>query len=88
MNYKVELSRQVEKFLLKCDDHVFERFENSVEAMKQNPFDERLDIKKLFGVKNRFRLRVSKYRFLYEIEEDDILIFFYKADKRGDVYKD
>jgi len=74
--------------LLKCDDHVFERFENSVEAMKQNPFDERLDIKKLFGVKNRFRLRVSKYRFLYEIEEDDILIFFYKADKRGDVYKD
>lgn len=78
----------MEKFLLKCDNYVFERFENSVEAMKKNPFDERLDIKKLFGVKNRFRLRVSKYRFLYEIEEDDILIFFYKADKRGDVYKD
>ncbi len=75
MNYKVELSRQVEKFLLKCDDHVFERFENSVEAMKQNPFDERLDIKKLFGVKNRFRLRVSKYRFLYEIEKNNIELF-------------
>jgi mRNA-degrading endonuclease RelE of RelBE toxin-antitoxin system len=32
-------------------------------------------------------LRIWKYRFLYEIIEDKILIYFYDADSRWDVYK-
>ncbi len=37
--------------------------------------------------KGHFRLRVGKYRFLYTVIDDEILIYVYKADSRGDIYK-
>lgn len=45
------------------------------------------DIKKLQGEKYPplYRLRVGKYRIIYLIEQDGILIV--KIDTRGDVYK-
>ncbi|EHE0558430.1 hypothetical protein J0E37_000517 [Campylobacter upsaliensis] len=36
---------------------------------------------------NHYRLRIGKYRFLYEVLESEILIYAYKADSRGDIYK-
>lgn len=45
------------------------------------------DIKKLQGEKYPplYRLRIGKYRIIYHIEQDEILIA--KIDTRGDVYK-
>ncbi len=34
-----------------------------------------------------FRLRVGKYRFLYFVDEDEVVIVVEKGDSRGDVYK-
>lgn len=36
---------------------------------------------------NHYHLRIGKYRFLYEVLESEILIYAYKADSRGDIYK-
>ncbi|MFA5916767.1 MAG: hypothetical protein WC850_00850 [Candidatus Gracilibacteria bacterium] len=52
-----------------------------------SPYQNNLDIKPLKGKNNHYRLRIGKYRFLYEIIENKILIYFYNADSRGDVYK-
>jgi len=43
------------------------------------------DVKKMSGKANFHRLRVGKYRVLYEIEGD--LIKVAKIDSRGDIYK-
>jgi mRNA interferase RelE/StbE len=45
------------------------------------------DIKKLQGEKYPplYRLRVGKYRIIYHVEQDEIIIV--KIDTRGDVYK-
>ncbi|WP_366141588.1 hypothetical protein [uncultured Helicobacter sp.] len=32
-------------------------------------------------------MRIGKYRILYEIRDEEILIYAYDADSRGDVYK-
>lgn len=32
-------------------------------------------------------MRIGKYRFLYEVIDDIILVYFYDADSRGDIYK-
>ena len=55
-----------------------------VEAINKIPQG---DIKKLQGEKytQLYRLRVGKYRIIYHIEQDEILIA--KIDTRGDVYK-
>ncbi|KUO69315.1 MAG: hypothetical protein APF77_16110 [Clostridia bacterium BRH_c25] len=45
------------------------------------------DIKKLQGEKHPplFRLRVGKYRIIYHVENENIIIV--KIDTRGDIYK-
>ena len=55
-----------------------------IEAVEKIPQG---DIKKLQGEKHPplFRLRVGKYRIVYHVENDEIIIA--KIDTRGDVYK-
>ena len=89
--YKVKTSKQFDKFLAKHQDIQAKVFESS-ETIAQNPYEAKLDIKKLQGKKfqcrtNHYRLRIGKYRFLYEVLENEILIYAYKADSRGDIYK-
>ncbi|EOG1585853.1 type II toxin-antitoxin system RelE/ParE family toxin [Campylobacter upsaliensis] len=89
--YKVKTSKQFDKFLAKHQDIQAKVFA-SFETIAQNPYKTNLDIKKLQGKKfqcgaNHYRLRISKYRFLYEVLESEILIYAYKADSRGDIYK-
>ncbi|EAI5623384.1 type II toxin-antitoxin system RelE/ParE family toxin [Campylobacter upsaliensis] len=91
MPYNIEYHKDFIKFLKKHQDIQAKVFE-SFEAIAQNPYEAKLDIKKLQGKKfqcgaNHYRLRISKYRFLYEVLESEILIYAYKADSRGDIYK-
>lgn len=86
--YNVELSKSVEKFLDKLDDKTVQNFYTKIVILKSNPYTNTLDIKKLSGkLKGCFRLRISKYRFLYKIIDDKVIIYFFEADSRGDIYK-
>ncbi|EAI1980682.1 type II toxin-antitoxin system RelE/ParE family toxin [Campylobacter upsaliensis] len=86
MPYNIEYHKDFIKFLKKHQDIQAKVFE-SFETIAQNPYEAKLDIKKLQGKANHYRLRISKYRFLYEVLESEILIYAYKADSRGDIYK-
>lgn len=83
--YKIQTSKEVDKFLDKHRD-IAKRFVIILEIMKKSPYNNNLDIKQLKWNKNHYRLRISKYRFLFEIIEDKILIYFYDADSRWDIY--
>ncbi|EJM3944268.1 type II toxin-antitoxin system RelE/ParE family toxin [Campylobacter upsaliensis] len=86
MPYNIEYHKDFIKFLKKHQDMQAKVFE-SFEIIAQNPYEAKLDIKKLQGKANHYRLRIGKYRFLYEVLESEILIYAYKADSRGDIYK-
>lgn len=86
MRYRVEYNSVVKKFLQK---HLIVA-DIFIEKMKilKTWSTVGLDIDRLsWKWKNHFRLRIWKYRFLYEIIEDRILIYFYEAKSRGEVYK-
>ena len=85
--YKVEINKKVTKFLRKHPIWLSRKFENALKLLQENPIRKELDIKKLKRFKNDYRLRIGKYRFLYSVIEPDLLIYVYKADIRGDVYK-
>ena len=87
MNYEIKYSKSLKKFLLKHRD-IGVRVVEKLEKLSQNPKDESLDIKPLKAKDGHFRLRVGKYRILYEIVEQEILIYAYDADSKGDIYKD
>ena len=86
--YKVILEKQVMKFLEK---HKWEKliiqFENSLHFLINDPYENDLDIKIVSWLPNSYRLRIWKYRFLYEIIEDTISISFFKAWNRWEIYK-
>ncbi|MGX2984507.1 type II toxin-antitoxin system RelE family toxin [Helicobacter sp. 23-1048] len=85
--YKVDTSKELDKFFAKHRD-LAPKIIAKLEIIAQNPYDNPCDIAKLQGQKNHYRLRVGKYRVLYEVRENQILVIYaYKADSRGDVYK-
>lgn len=84
--YEIKTWKIVDKFLEKHLD-IAKKFILSLEIIKESPFVNKLDIKPIKWMKNHFRLRIWKYRFLYEISKNQILIYFYDADTRWDIYK-
>lgn len=87
MAYKLEVSKQVAKFLAKSEKKLSVKIITSFELLAQAPLSSSLDVKALVNKKGHFRLRIGKYRFLYEITEEELFIYVYKANARGDVYK-
>lgn len=85
--YRLEASKDVDKFLEKAAQKLRIRVFEAFEELSNNPFSNSIDTKQMVNKKGHFRLRIGKYRFLYTIIEDEILVYVYKADSRGDIYK-
>lgn len=86
--YKIILEKQVIKFLEKHKwENIIDDFESSLVFLSNDPYENNLDIKILIWLPNSYRLRIWKYRFLYEIIENTISISFFKAGNRWDIYK-
>ena len=86
MTYEIKFSKSVFKFLEKTDKSVLLRFNDVLDLLRKNSYCDKLDIKKIKGKKNHYRLRIWKYRFLYEVRKDKILVYLYYVDSRWDVY--
>jgi len=84
--FTIKLSKQVVKFIEKQDKKIKQRFKTEFEKLSINPFGDGIDTKKMKG-SEFFRLRVGKYRFLYFIDKDKLIIVVEKGDSRGDIYK-
>ena len=86
--YKISIEKNVVKFLEK---HKWEKlitiFKEKLVILSNNPYQNNLDIKVLVWNENKYRLRIWKYRFLYEIYDEIITISFFDADSRGSIYK-
>ena len=84
--YKLLFSKQVKKFIEKQDSKTKQRFKKAFLRLAENPYDTTLDSKKMQG-SEFFRLRIGKYRFLYFVDEEEIVVVIEKGDSRGDIYK-
>jgi mRNA interferase RelE/StbE len=88
MSYRIELHKRVERFLRKQDRTFLKRVDFVFTKLSENPLNFReLDIKQLEGGSNDYRIRVGKYRFIYTIIEDKLIVYIYDGGSRGDVYK-
>lgn len=84
-HYLVTTSKKVDKFLFRHAE-IAKRYTRVISYLRENPFSPFVDWKKMKGLENQFRFRIGKYRFLYTVKEEKILIFVYDADSRGDIY--
>jgi len=86
--YRIILEKNVQKFLKKHKwEKLIHSFESFLRILALNPYENNLDIKIIVGLPNTYRIRIWKYRFLYEIIEEKIIINFFNAWSRGYIYK-
>jgi mRNA interferase RelE/StbE len=85
--YTLKIRKQVTKFINSRIPKERKMIAEALEKLEHDPYRNDLDIAKLQGTRDQYRLRIGDYRFLYTIIRDQLLIYVYKADKRGDVYK-
>ena len=76
------------KFILSSQKHEREHLKKAIFILKTNPIPVRyLDIVKLKGEKNKYRIRKGKFRIVYEVVWEQKLILIHRIDFRGDIYK-
>ena len=78
---KISYSKTFEKKFSKYDRKLQEKIFNSIQNLPDG------DIKRLTGndIPPIYRIRISKYRILFHMNEEEIQIL--KVDSRGDIYK-
>lgn len=76
----IKYSKQAYKYLSKLDELNATRIKNSINKL---PYS-KINVKKIKGIENLYRLRVGDYRILFSHEYDIIKIE--KIAPRGDIY--
>ena len=78
---KISYSKTFEKKFSKYDRKLQEKIFNAIQNLPDG------DIKRLTGndIPPIYRIRISKYRILFHMNEEEIQIL--KVDSKGDIYK-
>ncbi len=76
MKYEVYLTRKAGKDLDDLDPQTRRRVLDALLMLRDYGFTPRLDIKKLRGYRNHYRLRVGEYRILFELEKQRRVIIY------------
>lgn len=87
MSYKLIPLKAFKKFIKDRTQKERVAIDKKLLILADEPNSEMLDTKSLKGYKNRFRLRVGKYRIIYEIHDDELIIIIADGGSRGGVYK-
>lgn len=88
MKWRIDYSREAEKFIEKQNIRIEVREELKKFLMKMKGEDVNIDLKKLSGEwEGYYRLRKGKLRIIFEPNKTDKVLFVERIDFRGDVYK-
>jgi len=87
--YKVEFKTSAQKELKKLPKVIQIKIIDAMKLLMADPYSFLLPLRKMEGRShdNRFRLRVGKYRVIYEIHERRVIIFVIRIGHRKDVYR-
>lgn len=87
MNYKLIPLKAFKKFMKYRTQKEKTIIDEKLMILSKQQSPSSLDIKQLKGYPNRFRLRVGKYRIIYEIYEYELVIILADGGSRGGIYK-
>lgn len=85
MKYKISILPSALKSLKNIDQKFAKKIRERIWALADNPRHN--GSLKLSGEINSYRTRVGKYRIIYEIYDEQVLIMVINIDHRKDVYK-
>jgi len=72
----VFIEKKAKKQLEKLPKDLQNRISNAISTLQDVEFSSSLDIKRLQGLGNRYRIRVGKYRILFELAKNRVIIVY------------
>lgn len=86
MTYKIVINKKSQKFIKSLPKHESKNILSNIDSLKTNPRPRWIE--KLKGLRSYFyRISWGKYRIIYLIQDDILLITIIKIDGRDDCYK-
>ena len=83
---RVIILPRADKFMLSLNQKLRDSIETKLRLLSDYPNVKNLDIKKIVGSESFYRLRIGKYRVLFEIVSNEIIV--YKIEHRKNIYRD
>jgi len=83
MVYEILLYKNAQRFFNKLDNSIKKQILKGLNKLKNNPEFGKPLSGNLFGLRS---LREGKFRILYKIEKDKLLVFVLEIGHRGNVY--
>lgn len=87
MMWQVIVSQEVEKKLALIQKTERERIIRAIKALGLGLRQSMQDIKPLKGQEDSWRMRVGKWRVIFEVIESEVVISVISFGPRGDIYK-
>ncbi len=84
-SYSIEISRTAEKQLERLPRDEQQRVATAITALGLDPYPP--GSRKLTGYDDIFRIRIGRYRVLYSVAAQKLLIIILKIGHRKDVYR-
>jgi mRNA interferase RelE/StbE len=84
--YQIKYRRPARNYLAKLPIKIKSKIVDKLHEIKENPDDPNLDIDQLKG-ESGYRLRVGRYRVIYTLHKDQLIIEVVRIRPRGDIYK-
>lgn len=84
-SYKIEIKNSVFKDLSKLSKDINQQILKKIELLSKNPRGQQSI--KLKGTEHSYRLRVGKYRIVYQINDLEKIVTVFGVDHRKDIYR-
>ena len=85
--FRVELSREAQRFYERCDKAVSKKLARCFESLERDPRSGN-NVKALKGdFDGAYRYRLGDLRVVYTINDRDVIVFVITIAKRSDVYE-
>ena len=82
--YQITFDKDALQFLKKCKRGEQQQLITRIEKLRENPYRGKRLAGNLFGL---FRLRIDKYRVLYKILDDKVMIIIVDIGHRKDIHE-
>ena len=85
--YQVKFTKSARKEFQRLPKRIQGRVVEALSFLAGNPYSELLQIKKLRGVDELYRIRIGDYRLVYTVEAKELIVILVKIGHRQEVYR-
>ena len=85
MSYQIRVTNAARKSLESLPKNALPRIEKAIDDLAETPRPS--GVKKLSGVRNRYRVRVGDYRIIYSVFDEILVVEIVAVGQRGGIYE-